>query len=162
VNISALGTIIYNKILPAREASSATISTHKPDSLYNCTEAECPMATELGLTHPQMEQMRAQQTQINRNILGLSREVAELRTALIQELMESKPDTTKMNQQLKIVDSLQTTIQHITIQNLLEVKKVLNREQQEILFNQILRECGNGKNRALHHTDATSTLQERN
>ncbi|MFH0990255.1 MAG: hypothetical protein V1799_09615 [bacterium] len=162
VNISALGTMIYNKVIFARESTPARMSMHKPDSLNNCIEAECPMATELGLTEQQMKQMREQQTLINRNILGLSREVAEKRIALIQELIKSKPDITRMNQTLKIVDSLQSSIQHITIQNLLEVKKVLNQEQQEILFYQILRECKTGMSRTFQYQDTTTTHHERN
>ena len=161
-NISALGTFIYNKTTLAGEISSAAMPAHKPDSLYNCPEAECPMATELGLTDQQMKEMRVQQTQINRNILGLSRQVAEIRTDLIQELMKSTPDVARMNQRLKVVDSLQSAIQHITIQNLLEVKRVLDKEQQEILFHQILRECKTGANLASQHHDTLTTHRERN
>ena len=161
-NLSALGTFIYYKTTIAAEASSAKMPTHKPDSLYNCSEVECPMATELGLTDQQMKEMRAHQTQINRNILGLSRQVAEIRTDLIQELMKSKPDIARVNQRLKIVDSLQSAIQQVTIQNLVEVKNVLNREQQEILFNQILRECKAGVSLTSQKHDTTTLHQERN
>ena len=156
-NLSALGTFIYYRTTIAAEPSSAKMPTHRPDSLYNCSETECPMATELGLTDQQMKEMRAQQTQINRNILGLSRQVGDIRTDLIQELMKSEPDIARVNQRLKIVDSLQSAIQHVTIQNLLEVKNVLNREQQKILFNQILRECKKGTGlTSQYHTTATS------
>jgi len=162
VNISALVTILHNKLTLARESSPAQLSMNKPDSLTNCIEAKCPMTKELGLTEQQMEQMRAQQTLVNRNILGLSHTVAEKRTALIQELMKPNPDTIRVNQILKSVDSLQSTIQHMTIQSLLEVKRVLNQEQQEILFCQILRECRTGMNRPFHYQDTISIHQERN
>jgi Spy/CpxP family protein refolding chaperone len=161
-NVSALGTFIYNKTTIAGEVSSARMPTHEPDSTYNCSESECPMTTELGLTAQQMIEMRTQQTQINRNILGMSGEVAEIRTTLIEELMKPKPDVAKINQRLKVVDSLQSAIQHITIQNLLEVKNVLNKEQQEILFNQILRECKTGANLTSQYHNPSATHHERN
>jgi Spy/CpxP family protein refolding chaperone len=161
-NLSALGTFIYYKATIAAESSSTKTPTQKPDSSYSCSEAECPMATELGLTDQQMKEMRAQQTQINRNILGLSHQVAEIRTDLIRELMKPKPDIGRVNHRLNIVDSLQSAIQHVTIQNLLEVKKVLSREQQKILFNQILRECKAGVSLTAQRHDSTTLHQERN
>jgi len=161
-NISALGTFIYYKTTLAGEVSSATTPTGGSSSSSNCSESECPMATELSLTEKQMGEMRSQQTRINRSILGLSHQIAQIRADLIEELMRPEPDVNRMNQKLRVVDSLQSAIQHITIENLVEVKKALNDEQQKILFHRILRECKKGSNQVSQSHDPSATHHERN
>jgi len=69
---------------------------------------------------------------------------------LVNNLMKSEPDHTKINIKLREIESLQTELQKIVIDHMLQEKKILSPEQQEIFLSIISKSlCPEGRHQSL-------------
>jgi len=111
--------------------------------------AQSPMSAfckKLDLSKEQISEMESLRKTLDPKIEEIKKELKEKRVQLVNQLMESEPDREKIDIELSEIESLQTELQKIVIDHMLQEKKILSPEQQEIFFSIILKRlCPNGR-----------------
>lgn len=129
VNLSALGTFIYNRCCPSPET--------------NCMMNEigdhcCYMQQHLNMTDEQTSKIGAVEKSSRPITETLAIQMKDRRIELVKELMETKTDSIKIELILQEIDSLQATMQRQIVHRLISEKGILTPQQQEKFYSLVL------------------------
>jgi Spy/CpxP family protein refolding chaperone len=123
-NISALVTIAYNRWFKSEEAFRSASPRHS--FAFLCGE--------LSLTEDQMAQLQALRASFDNQIGEVRITLREKRAALMEELRRAAPDSTRINQLIDEIGTLQSELQKQAIRYMLQEKATLTPEQREKFF----------------------------
>jgi hypothetical protein len=128
INLSAFGTLIYNKIFPEKKpvVSQEICSPVLMDSLK--------------LSEKQYCEMKECQCSFKDKITALSMNIREQKVELIKLLNQEKPDSIKIYTLLSRIDSLQSLHLRATTNNLMKHCRIMNDTQRTKLCSMILDE----------------------
>ncbi|MBE0460677.1 MAG: periplasmic heavy metal sensor [Candidatus Aminicenantes bacterium] len=130
INIGVFGSAGYRWFKSRGEEPRHRADVHSPMSAF---------CKKLGLSREQIREMESLREVLEPKIEEIKKELKEKRVLLINHLKESEPDREKINIELSEIESLQTDLQKIVIGHMLQEKKILSPEQQEIFFSIILK-----------------------
>lgn len=129
INLSALGTLIYNRCCPAAE--TACVNDESGDH-------GCYMKERLKMN----EEQAAKLNSIERNTKPVTDEIAlgmrENRVELVKELMAAETDGAKIESIMLRIDSLQGAMQRNVVQRLLSEKDILDENQRDKYYSLVL------------------------
>jgi alpha-N-acetylglucosamine transferase len=131
INISAFGTILYNKIF--------TQKTSGEDSQKSLID----LKDSLKLSENQFCKMKECQCGFKNKMAMISEEIRNHKIKMMNILKEKNPDRAKINLILDKIDSLQSVHLRETANNLLEHSQIMNDEQREKFFSIILNDYSN-------------------
>ncbi|MFQ6084221.1 MAG: Spy/CpxP family protein refolding chaperone [Candidatus Aminicenantia bacterium] len=137
INIGVLGSVGYHWLKRSGEERHHREGKHSPMSI---------LGKELSLSQSQAREMESLRQSLEPKMEEIKKELREKRVQLVNLLMESEPDLEKINIQLTEIESLQTELQKLVIDHLLQEKKILSPEQQKRLFSIISKRlCPEGR-----------------
>jgi len=123
-NISALATIVYNRCFKSEETYPSPGPRHSFAFLRR----------ELSLTEDQMAQLEARRTSFEKQIVEIRIKLREKREALMEEIRAAVPDSTRIDQLVDEIGTLQLELEKQTIRHILQEKAILTPEQREKFF----------------------------
>jgi len=121
VNLAAFGALLYNRWSNAQPS-------HPPDIRAQRFEQ---VKRELALSTEQTAQLDLYRTAFHTELDSLTTQLIAARTQLAHALWQPTKDTTRINTMLDNISCLQSTAQRRVISHLLDVKSMLNPEQQK-------------------------------
>lgn len=125
INIGILGSAGYRWLKISSEERHHREGEHSPMGFFG---------KELSLSQSQAREMESLRKALEPKMEEIREELREKRVQLVSLLMESEPDIEKINFQLNDIESLQTELQKLVIEHLLQQKKILSPEQQKKFF----------------------------
>jgi Spy/CpxP family protein refolding chaperone len=128
VNLTAFGTLLYNRWNAARPPSL-------PEGRDQRFEQ---MKRELALSADQTAHIDEYRTMFHAELDSLATPLVAARAQLAQALLEGKLDTARVDSILDNIGRLQSAAQRRVISHLLSVKSILNPEQQNKFFTIVL------------------------
>ena len=142
INIGVFGSIGYQWLKSRGEKSHLGETAHSPMTAF---------CERLGLSEEQIIKMEPLRETLNSRIEEIKTELREERIQFLIYLKEPVPDQEKITAELSKIVSLQTELQKIAVDQMLQEKKILTPEQQEIFFSIISKRlCPEGR-----HQDST-------
>jgi len=104
----------------------------------------------LGISDEQASNLDVLEKTYKPKVEASSSMMKEKRIELVKELMKEKPDSMRIGQILREVDSLQAQMQREVVERLIEEKRILTPEQQEKFFSLVLSKFYNEKDSIIH------------
>ena len=141
INLSAFGTYIYNRWRHSKIIYCSSTDT----ASHGCYMKRC-----LGISDEQASNLDVLEKTYKPKVEALSSMMKEKRIELVKELMKEKPDSMRIRQILREVDSLQAQMQREVVERLIEEKRILTPEQQEKFFSLVLGKFYNEKDSIIH------------
>jgi Spy/CpxP family protein refolding chaperone len=129
INLSALGTLIYYRCCPPTASSCIMDKT---------MDHGCYMKEHLNMSEEQAANLSKVEKSSRSITDALAVTMKEKRIKLVEELMKDKPDSSRIEDILRSVDSLQENMQREVVKRLLHEKNVLTPQQQEKFFSLVL------------------------
>lgn len=137
INIGILGGVGYRWLKISGEERHHREGKHSPMSF---------LGKELSLSQSQAREMESLWKSLEPKMEEIRRKLREKRVQLVNLLRASEPDLEKINIQLNKIESLQTQLQKLVIDHLLQQKKILSLEQQKKFFSIISKRlCPEGR-----------------
>jgi len=125
INIGVFGNIGYQWVKNRDEKLRHRTSDHSLPSVF---------CKKLGLSKAQISEMESFRKNLDPKMEEIKKELREKRIQLVDYLIKSEEDREKINIKLSEIEFLQTELQKIVIDHMLQEKKILSAEQQEIFF----------------------------
>jgi len=137
INVGVLGSAGYRWLKISCEERPHQEGEHSPMSF---------LGKELSLSQSQAREMESLRKALEPKMEEIREELRDKRVQLVNLLMEAEADLEKINIQLKEIESLQTELQKLVIDHLLQEKKILSPEQQKKFFSIISKRlCPEGR-----------------
>jgi len=137
INIGVLGSAGYSWLKISGEERPHQEEKHSPMSF---------LGKELSLSQSQAREMESLRKALEPKMEEIREELRDKRVQLVNLLMEAEADLEKINIQLNEIESLQTELQKLVIDHLLQEKKILSPEQQKKFFSIISKRlCPEGR-----------------
>lgn len=150
INLSALATIGYHRWFRHGEKGHNE-GRHSEESYLH---------QQLSLSKSQAEKMKTLRESFHLQSDKISSVLLERRTELVELLMASEPDSEKINDALREIDSMQSELQKQVIYYLLKEKEILTPEQQRKFFSiikeRLLRESSHHQTNGLDPMENSS------
>ena len=128
INLSALGTLIYNR----------WEDKNKNDIMSDTLSHGCYMKNNLGITDEQACNLDTIDNIYRQRIDPVSRKIIEIRGELVSELLKEKSDTIYIENLLEKIDSLQAMIQKDAVHRLINEKSILTADQRNKYYSLVL------------------------
>lgn len=125
VNIGILGSVGYHWLKKKGGERHHQEAQHSPLGF---------LAKELRLSPSQIREIESLRKSLEPKLEEIREKLREKRAQLVNMLKEPEHDSAKINLLIKEIESLQTKLQKIAINHLLQEKKILTPEQQEKFF----------------------------
>ncbi|HID93110.1 MAG TPA: periplasmic heavy metal sensor [bacterium (Candidatus Stahlbacteria)] len=125
INVAVLATAGYHWRGRRAEEQHHRAGGHSPTSFLH---------RELALSESQVRQMESLGRPLEQKIDRIKEELREKRAQLVDLLMEPQPNREEINVKVSEIESLQTGIQKLIIDHLLQQKEILTPEQQKKFF----------------------------
>jgi Spy/CpxP family protein refolding chaperone len=137
INIGVLGSVGYRWLKISGEEKPHQEGEHSPMSF---------LSKELSLSQSQTREMESLRKALEPKMEEIREELRDKRVQLVNLLIEAEADLEKINTRLNEIESLQTELQKLVINHLLQEKKILSPEQQKKYFSIISnRLCPEGR-----------------
>lgn len=130
INIGVFGSIGYQWLKSKGEKPRHGATDHSPMTAF---------CERLGLSEEQIIKMGLLREALKSRVEEIKTELREERIQFLIYLKEPVPNQEKITAELSKIVSLQTELQKIAIDQILQEKKILTPEQQEIFFSIILK-----------------------
>lgn len=134
INLAALGTWVYNRFNGEGHESLTQLRNEQFEQLKD----------ELSLTPPQVRQIQIYRTTFLEQMDSLSTQLAGERAEMANELWQTSPDTARIDSLVNRISQVQSAAQRKVIAHLLDVKSILNPEQQQKFYRIVLRRFASG------------------
>jgi Spy/CpxP family protein refolding chaperone len=137
INIGVLGSAGYSRLKICGKERSHQEGEHSPMSF---------LGKELSLSQSQAREMESLRKALELKMEEIREQLRDKRVQLVNLLMEAEADHEKINIRLNEIESLQTELQKLVIDHLLQEKKILSPEQQKKFFSIISKRlCPEGR-----------------
>ncbi len=134
INLAALGTWLYNRFNAGGHESLTELRNQQFEE----------MRSELALSNEEVKDIQAYRTQFLGQMDSLSALLAGERTEMANELWRTNPDTARLKSLLNRISQIQSAAQRRVIAHILDVKSVLDSQQQRQFYNIVLRRFARG------------------
>ncbi len=134
INLAALGTWVYNRFKAEGRESLTQLRNEQFEQLKD----------ELSLTPPQVRQIQIYRTNFLGQMDSLSTQLAGERAEMANELWQTSLDTARIDSLVNRIGRVQSAAQRKVIAHLLDVKSILNPQQQQKFYRIVLRRFASG------------------
>lgn len=130
INLTVLGTIIYQRLLSTEECSRQKLRGAKFKQVKRG----------LALTKTQIERFEEIRYEFHTKVDTLNWTLEEINQQLLQEIWQPRPDNARIDTMLNRISRLQRASQHLVIRHFYQFKEVLTAEQWQRFYD-IVTEC---------------------